>query len=121
MSACVCMDKFRSDFIYLFYLFILFCQNRVSVCSCLGCSGNFFVDYAVLELREIYLPLPRAGIKGVHHHLMAGTKGVCHYRLMAVILKRSTWGMDCKVDRYYLADYANRVKECPCLFFLEQS
>lgn len=75
------------------------------MCSRLGCSGNFFVDYAVLELREIYLPLPRAGTKGVHHHHMA------------MILKRSTWGMECKVNRYYLADYANRVKECPCLFF----
>jgi hypothetical protein len=49
-------------FIFIFYLFsfvfVLFFQDRVSLCSP-GCPGTHFVDQAGLELNlEIRLPLP---------------------------------------------------------------
>jgi hypothetical protein len=40
-----------SLFCFLFFFFVLFFRDRVSLCSS-GCSGTHFVDQAVLELRN---------------------------------------------------------------------
>jgi hypothetical protein len=65
LKACTTTaQKLVYFFVCLVFCFVLFFQDRVSLCSP-GCPGAHFVDQAGLELRN---PPASAGIKGVCHH-----------------------------------------------------
>jgi hypothetical protein len=49
----------------------LFVGDKVSLCNSSSCSGTHFVDQAVFESIDIYLPsfaFSNAGIKGMYYH-----------------------------------------------------
>jgi hypothetical protein len=64
-SSHIVLGNSNSKLLY-YFCFVLFSQDRVSLCS-IGCPETHSVDPAGLEPLTEIICLPSAGIRGVHH------------------------------------------------------